>query len=80
MLDLVSRCSSGSWSCSIFLLTSASELGFAWDGEEKGWVRASLPLLRMMTGPIQHFHSSILDAWHYCIFAKLSERKRFLVS
>ena len=29
-----------------FLLISASELGFAWDGEEKGWVRVSLPPLR----------------------------------
>ena len=24
------------------------------DGEEKGWVRVSLPPLRMMTGPVQH--------------------------
>ena len=32
------------------LLISASELGFS-------------SSLRMMTGPIQHFHASILDAW-----------------
>ena len=25
------------------LLISAAELGFAWDGAEKGWVRVSLP-------------------------------------
>ena len=25
------------------LLTSAAELGFAWDVDEKGWVRPSLP-------------------------------------
>ena len=31
----------------------------------------------MMTGPNQHFYSSILDAWRYGIFAKLSERKGF---
>ena len=31
-----------------------------------------------MTGPIQHFYSSILDAWRYGIFAKLSERKGFV--
>ena len=32
----------------------------------------------MMSGPIQHFHASILDAWRYRVFAKLSERKVFL--
>ena len=47
------------------LLISAAELGFAWDGEEKGWVRVSLPLLRMMTGPVQHFRLAILDAWRF---------------
>ena len=26
------------------LLSSAAEVGFAWHGEEKGWVRAALPL------------------------------------
>ena len=31
-----------------------------------------------MTGPVQHFYSAILDAWRYCIFVKLSERKGFL--
>ena len=25
------------------LLISAADLGFAWDGDEKGWVRPSLP-------------------------------------
>ena len=33
------------------LLTSAAEVGFAWDGDDRGWVRPSLPPLRMMTGP-----------------------------
>ena len=42
------------------LLISAAELGFAWDGDEKGWVRVSLPPLRMMTGPVQHLRSAIL--------------------
>ena len=60
-----------------FLLTSAAELGFAWDGNEQGWVRVSLPPLRMMTGPVQHFRSAILDAWRFHVFAKLSERKGF---
>ena len=31
----------------------------------------------MMTGPIQHFRSAILDAWRFQVFAKLSERKGF---
>ena len=31
-----------------------------------------------MSGPVQHFYSSLLDAWRYGIFAKLSERKGFL--
>ena len=39
------------------LLISAAELGFAWDGDERGWVRVSLPPLRVMTGPVQHFRS-----------------------
>ena len=59
------------------LLISAAELGFAWDGAEKGLVRVSLPPFRMMTGPVQHFYSSILDAWRFSVFAKLSERKGF---
>ena len=52
MLDLVSRAGHG---LVHLLLISAAELGFAWDGAEKGWVRVSLPPLRMMTGPVQHF-------------------------
>ena len=58
MLDLISRRAPVH-----LLLTSAAEVGFAWDGEEKGWVRVSFPPLRMMTGPIQHLYASILDAW-----------------
>ena len=38
----------------------------------------SLPPLRRMTGPVQHFSSSNLDAWRFNVFAKLSERKGFL--
>ena len=37
-----------------------------------------LPLLRMMTGPVQHFRSAILDAWRFRVFSWLSERKGFL--
>ena len=44
------------------LLISAAELGFAWDRDEKGWVRPSLPLLWMMAGPI---HISFLPSWMF---------------
>ena len=40
-------------------------------------MRPSLPPLRMMTGPVQYFYSSILGAWRYSVFAKLAERKGF---
>ena len=69
MLDLISRSAQGHG--------PAAELGFAWDGNENGWVRVSLPPLRMMTGPIQHYRSAILEAWHCRVFARLSERKGF---
>ena len=36
------------------------------------------PSLRMMTGPVQHFFASILDAWRESVFAKLTERKGFV--
>ena len=59
------------------LLTSAAEVGFAWDGGEKRWVMPSLPPLRMTTGPTQQFCSSILEAWRYRVFAKLADREGF---
>ena len=76
MLDLISRGAQGHGPVHL-LLTSAAELGFAWDGEEKGWVRVSISPLRMMTGPVQHFRSAILDAWRLSVLARLSERKGF---
>ena len=76
-LDLISRGAHGHGPVHL-LLISAAELGFSWDGEEKDWVRVSLPPLRMMFGPVQHFYSSLLDAWRYGVLAKLSERKDFL--
>ena len=68
MLDLISRGAEGHGPVHL-LLTSEAELGFAWDGEEKGWVRASLPPLGMMTGPTQHYYSSILEDWQFRISA-----------
>ena len=77
MLDLISRGAQGHGSVHL-LLISAAELGFAWDGAEKGWVRVSFPPLRMMTGPVQHFRSAILDAWRFSVFSRLPERQGFL--
>ena len=76
MLDLISRGAQGHGPVHL-LLTSAAEVCFAWDGEEKGWVRISLPPLRMMTGPIQHFCSSILEAWRHRVTVKLAVRVGF---
>ena len=76
MLDLISRGAQGHGPVHL-LLISAAELGFAWDGDEKGWVRVSLPPLRLMTGPVQRFRSAILDAWRFHVFARLPERQGF---
>ena len=58
MLDLICRGAQGHGPVHL-LLISAAELGFAWDGDERGWVRPSLPPVRVMTGPIQHFFSHL---------------------
>ena len=70
MLDLISRGAQGHGPVHL-LLISGAEIGFTWDSGEQGWLRVSLPPLRMMTGPIQHFRSAILDAWHFHVFSKL---------
>ena len=31
----------------------------------------------MMSGPVQHFRSAVLDAWRFHVFSGLSERKGF---
>ena len=67
MLDLISRGAPGHGPVH-HLLISASELGFAWDDNEHGWVRVS----------VQHFRSAIWEAWRFHVFAKLSEQKGFL--
>ena len=67
MLDLISRGAQGHGPVHL-LLISAAEIGFAWDSGEQGWIRVSLPPLRMMTGPIQHFRTAILDAWRFQVF------------
>ena len=62
MLDLISQGAHGHGPVHL-LLTSAAEVGFAWEGDERCWVRPSLPHLGMMAGLVQHFYSSILEAW-----------------
>ena len=76
MLDLISRGAQGHGPVHLPPI-SAAEIGFSWDSGEQGWIRVSLPPLRMMAGPIQHFRSAILDAWDFRVFSKLSERKGF---
>ena len=53
-------------------------LDFDFWGGPWSWPCASP--LRMMAGPIQHFFSSILDAWRYSVLVKLSERECFRVA
>ena len=31
----------------------------------------------MMSGPVQHFRSAVLDAWRFHVFSRLSERTGF---
>ena len=68
------------------LLISAADLGFAWDADEQGWVRVSLPPLRMMAGPspfnigwsCSTFSLPFLRQWQFHIFSRLSlSRKGF---
>ena len=58
--------------CSPLLLSWVS-LGM----DERGWVRASLLPLGMMTGPVQHIFSSILEAWLFRSSSQFAERQGF---
>ena len=57
MLDLITHLAPGHGLVHL-LLISAAEIGFAWDGEQQGWIRVALLPLGMLSGPIQHFPSS----------------------
>ena len=59
------------------LIQSASQLGFAWDSGEEGWLRPGLPPLRMLAGPYQHFKNAILSAWRGRAAVILTSRKGF---
>ena len=61
---------------SFFLLLSWVLLGM--ERSKVGFRSQSLPPLRMMTGPVQHFRSAILDAWRFHVFARPSDRQGFL--
>ena len=74
MLDLIAPRAPGHGPVHL-LLISAAEMGFAWDGKQQGWVRAALPPLRMLTGPIQHFQSAIFQAWQLQSGAQLADRE-----
>ena len=58
------------WAC-------AAEIGFAWDGEQQGWIRAALPPLGMLTGPMQHFQSALFKHRHLKVSAQLAEGEGF---
>ena len=77
MLDLISRGAQGHGPIHLILI-SAAELVLLGMGMRKvGFGYPSRPPLRMVTGPVQHFCSAILDAWRFRVFARLSERKGF---
>ena len=59
------------------LSSSAAEIGFRWNPDALAWVRPGLPLLSNLAGPIQHFRSSILDAWRNKVAVDLCGRKGF---
>ena len=61
MFDLIAHGAAGHGPVHL-LLISAAEIGFAWDGGERGRIRAALPPLRMISGPFQHFQSSFFEA------------------
>ena len=47
----------------ICFFVPAAGIGFAWDGEQQGWIRAALPPQRMLSGAMRHFQSAIFEAW-----------------
>ena len=74
MLDLIAHGADGHGPVHL-LRVSAAEFGFAWEGEERGWIRAALLSLRMLAGLIQQFQSAIFKAWQLKVSVQLSDRK-----
>ena len=77
MLDLISRGAQGHGPVHL-LLTSADVVGFAWDGDERGRVRSSLPPLEMMT--VGLLNTFILLSWMLGGFVFLLSWLREMVS
>ena len=75
MLDLIAHGAAGHGPVHL-LLISAAEIGFAWDGEQQGWIRAALPPRKMLTGPIQHCQGAIFEAWQLKVSPQLAEIER----
>ena len=59
------------------LISSASQLGFAWGSQEEGWLRPGLPPLRMLAGPYQHFRNALFSSWRGLAAYILTSRKGF---
>ena len=75
MLDLLAHGADGHGPVNLHLV-SATEIGFAWDGMERGWLRAAL-LPGMLSEPVQHFQSAIFEAWQLKVSTQLADRKGF---
>ena len=52
-------------------------MGFCWDPDILAWVRAGLPPLSNLAGPVQHFKAAILEAWRDKVSVDLCGRKGF---
>ena len=72
MLDLLAHGADGHGPVHL-LLSSTAEIGFAWDGNEQGWVRAALPLLRMLSRPVQHFEKATREPRQLKVSTHLAE-------
>ena len=68
MLDLIAHGADGHGPVHL-LLVSAAEIGFAWDREERGWIRAALLPLRMLAWA----HSAFAER-HLCSKLVLKSR------
>ena len=76
MLDLLAHGAEGHGPVHL-LLTSAAEIGFAWDGVNKVGFRLPSLLCGCLSGPVQHFQSAILEASQLKVSARLAERQGF---
>ena len=59
------------------LISTALEIGFPWDSEKEGWIRAVLPLLRIISGRLQHFRSVVFPSWQDKVAGDLLQERMF---